>query len=60
VSEKGKRIVRKLDNVGRHNLGSTLNIDRVTELRTINWAGHVAHTGETRILYKLHMKNLKG
>jgi hypothetical protein len=44
---------RKLHNDELHSLYSSLNIARVIKSRRIRWAGHVAHMGEGRSVYKV-------
>jgi hypothetical protein len=44
---------RKLYNDELHNLYSSLNIVRVIKSRRMRWAGHVAHMGEGRGVYRV-------
>jgi hypothetical protein len=44
---------RKLHNEELHNLYSSSNIIRQVNSRRMRWAGHVAHMGEERKLYKV-------
>jgi hypothetical protein len=44
---------RKLHNDELHNLYPSLDIIRQIKLRQMRWAGHVAHMGEDRKLYKV-------
>jgi hypothetical protein len=44
---------RKLHNDELHDLYSSLNIVRVIKSRRIRWAGHVAHMGEGRGVYRV-------
>jgi hypothetical protein len=44
---------RKLHNDELHSLYSSLNIVRVIESRRVRWAGHVAHMGEGRGVYRV-------
>jgi hypothetical protein len=43
-----------------HNLYFSPNIIRLIKSRRIRWAGHVAHMGEMRNVYKILVENLKG
>jgi hypothetical protein len=51
--DKLTREWRKLHNEGLHNLYSPPNIIRKIRSRKMRWAGHVAHTGEERKVYKV-------
>jgi hypothetical protein len=44
---------RKLHNDELHSLYSSPNIVRVIKLRRMRWAGHVAHMGEGRGVYRV-------
>jgi hypothetical protein len=44
---------RKLHNVELHNLYSSSNIIRHIKSRKMRWAGHEAHTGEERKMFKV-------
>ena len=44
---------RRLHNEELHDLYSTLNIVRVIKSRRMRWAGHVAHMGEEREVYRV-------
>jgi hypothetical protein len=44
---------RKVHNDELHNLYSSPNIVRVIKLRRMRWAGHVAHMGEGRGVYRV-------
>jgi hypothetical protein len=44
---------RKLHNDELHNLYSSSNIVRVIKSRRMRWAGHVAHMGEERGVYRV-------
>jgi hypothetical protein len=44
---------RKLYNDELHNLYSSPNIVRVIKSRRMRWAGHVAHMGEGRCIYRV-------
>jgi hypothetical protein len=44
---------RKLHNDERHSLYSSPNIVRVIKWRRMRWAGHVAHMGEGRGVYRI-------
>jgi hypothetical protein len=44
---------RKLHNDELHSLYSSLNIVRVIKSRRMRWAGHVAHMGEGRGVYRV-------
>jgi len=44
---------RKLHNEELNDLYSSPNIVRVIKSRIMTWAGHVAHMGETRGVYKI-------
>jgi hypothetical protein len=44
---------RKLHNDELHSLYSSQNIVRVIKSRRMRWAGHVAHTGEGRGIYRV-------
>jgi hypothetical protein len=48
---------RKLHNKELHTLYSSQNITRQIKSRRIRWAGHVAHMGEDRNVYKVLMGN---
>jgi hypothetical protein len=50
---------RKLHNDELHNLYSSLNIVRVIKSRRMRWAGHVAHMGEGRGVYRVLVGKLK-
>jgi hypothetical protein len=45
--------MRKLHNEELHNLYSSSDIIRQVKSRRMRWAGHVAHMGEERKLYKV-------
>jgi hypothetical protein len=45
--------LRKLHNDKLHNLYSSPNIVRVIKSRRMGWAGHVAHMGEGRGVYRV-------
>jgi hypothetical protein len=51
---------RKLHNDELHNLYSSLNIVRVIKLRKMKWAGHVAHMGKGRGVYRVLVGRPKG
>jgi hypothetical protein len=51
---------RKLYNEGLHNFNSSPNIIRQIKSRRIRWAGHVAHMGEERKVFKVLVGNLEG
>jgi hypothetical protein len=51
---------RKLHNDELHSLFSSLNIVRVIKLRRMRWAGHVAHMGEGRGVYRVLVGRPKG
>jgi hypothetical protein len=51
---------RKLHNDELHNLYSSPNIVRVIKSRRMRWAGHVAHMGEGRCVYKVLVRRPKG
>jgi hypothetical protein len=51
---------RKLHNGGLHNLNSSPGIIRQIKLRTMRWAGHVAHMGEGRNMCRVLMGNPEG
>jgi hypothetical protein len=44
---------RKIHNPEFHELYSSPNINQVTKLIRIRWAGHVAHMGLKRIVYRV-------
>jgi hypothetical protein len=44
---------RKLHNDEPHSLYSSPNIVRVIKSRRMRWAGHVAHMGEGRVVYRV-------
>jgi hypothetical protein len=44
---------RKLHDDELHNMYSSLNIVRVIKSRGVRWAGHVAHMGEWRGVYRV-------
>ena len=44
---------RNLHNEEFNDLYSSLNIVWVINSRRMRWAGHVAHTGERRVLYRV-------
>jgi hypothetical protein len=44
---------RKLHNDELHSLNSSPNIVRVIKSRRLRWAGHVAHRGEERGVYRV-------
>jgi hypothetical protein len=44
---------RKLHNDELHSLYSSLNVVRVIKSRRMRWAGHVAHMGEGRGVYRV-------
>jgi hypothetical protein len=44
---------RKLHNDELHSLNSSPNIVTVIKSRRMRWAGHVAHTGEGRSVYRV-------
>jgi hypothetical protein len=52
--------MQKLDNDELHNLYSSPNIVRVIKLRRMRWAGHVAHMGEGRGVYRILVGRPKG
>jgi hypothetical protein len=43
-----------------HNLHSLPNIIRQIKSRSMRWAGHVAHMGEGRKVYRVLVRNPKG
>jgi hypothetical protein len=51
---------RKLHNNELHSLYSSLNIVRVLKARRMRWAGHVAHMGEGRGVYRVLVGRPKG
>jgi hypothetical protein len=51
---------RKLHNNEFHSLYSSLNIVRVIKARRIRWAGHVAHMGDGRGVYRVLVGRPKG
>jgi hypothetical protein len=51
---------RKLHNDEFHSLYSSPNIVRVIKLRRLRWAGHVAHMGEGRAVYKVLIGRCEG
>jgi hypothetical protein len=51
---------RKLHNKELHSLYSLLNIVRVIKSRRMRWAGHVAHIGEGRGVYRVLVGRPKG
>jgi hypothetical protein len=53
------RLWRKLHNDEFHSLYSSPNIDRVIKSRRLKWAGHVAHMGEGRSVYRVLVGRLK-
>jgi len=44
---------RRMHNEEINDLFSSPNIVRVIKLRRIRWAGHVAHMGEERVVYRV-------
>jgi hypothetical protein len=51
---------RKLHNDELHSLYSSPNIVRVIKSRRIRWAGHVAHMGEGRGVYRVLVERPEG
>jgi hypothetical protein len=51
---------RKLHSVELHNLYSSPDIIRQVKSRRMRWAGHVAHVGEERKVYKVLVGKPKG
>jgi hypothetical protein len=51
---------RKLHNDEHHSLYFSLNIVRVIKSRRLRWAGHVAHMGEGRGVYRVLVGRPKG
>jgi hypothetical protein len=51
---------RKLHDAELHNLYSSPDIIRQVKSRRMRWAGHVAHMGEERKLYKILMRKTEG
>ena len=51
---------RRLHNEELNDLYSSPNIVRVIKLRSMRWAGHVAHTGEERGVYRVFVGKLEG
>jgi hypothetical protein len=51
---------RKLHNEELHDLYSSPNIIRKIKSRGIRWAGHMAHMGEKRKVYKVFVGKSKG
>jgi hypothetical protein len=51
---------RKLHNDELHDLYSSPNIVRVIKSRRMKWAGHVAHSGEGRGVYRVLVGRPKG
>jgi hypothetical protein len=54
------RLWRKLHNDELHSLYSSPNIVRVTKSRRMKWAGHVAHRGEGRGVYRVLVGRREG
>ena len=50
---------RKLHNVEPHALNSSHNIIRSLKSRRLRWAGHVAHTEQSRHAYRVLVTNLR-
>jgi len=44
---------RRLHNEELHNLYASQNVIRAIKSRRMRWAGHVAHVGEMRNVYKI-------
>jgi hypothetical protein len=51
---------RKLHNEELHDLYSSPNIVQVIKLRRMRWAGHVAHMGEGRGIYRVFVGKPEG
>jgi hypothetical protein len=51
---------RKLHNDELHSLYSSLNIVRVIKSRRLRWAGHVAHMGEGKGVYRVSVGRPEG
>ena len=51
---------RRLHNEEPNDLYSSPNIVRVIKLRRMRWAGHVAHMGEERGVYRVLVGKLEG
>jgi hypothetical protein len=51
---------RKLHNEELHNLYSSPSIIRIIKSRRMRWAGHVAHMGEKRNVYRLFVGKPEG
>jgi hypothetical protein len=51
---------RKLHNEELHDSYSSPSIIRITKLRRMRWAGHVARTGEKRNVYRLSVGKPEG
>jgi hypothetical protein len=51
---------KKLPKEELHYLYSSLSIIKIMKLRRMNWAAHVAQTGENRNVYRLLVGNPKG
>ena len=49
---RGNKEWRKLPNEELNNLYSSHNVVRVIKLRRTGWVGHVARTGERRVVYR--------
>jgi hypothetical protein len=54
------RLWRKFHNYELNSLYSSLNIVRVIKSRRMRWAGHVAHMGEGRGVYRVLVGRPKG
>jgi hypothetical protein len=55
-----KTLWRKLHNDELHNLYSSPNIVRAIKSRGMRWAGHVAHVGEERDVYRVFVGRPEG
>jgi hypothetical protein len=51
---------RRLHNEESHNLYASTKIISMMKSRTMRWAGHVAHVGEMKIVYKILVGKPKG
>jgi hypothetical protein len=60
ILRKVDQLWRKLHNDELHSLHSSPNIFRVIKARRFRWAGHVAHMGEGRDVYRVLVGKLKG
>ena len=58
--DEGKREWRKLHNEELNDLYSSPNTVRVMNSRRMRWAGHVAHMGERRGVYRVLVGNPEG